>query len=131
MPHEYLLDTSIAVFLFRDHPRVRERMAQVRPALLPFVTAAELLYGAKRSARALHNLREYSAFVSRFTVLFPGRSTLEVQTDLRISLDEIGKPIPQNDLWQAAIAVQHDAILVTNDSHFAAIPGLRLEDWTK
>lgn len=105
-------------------------MSLHRPALIPFITAAELLYGAKRSDRRIENLREYGAFLSKFTILFPDRNTLDIHSELRFALQKSGKPIPQNDLWQAAIAIQHDAVLVTNDSHFVGIPGLRVEDWS-
>jgi predicted nucleic acid-binding protein len=53
-----------------------------------------------------------------------------MHSDLRIALQKIGKPIPPNDLWQVAIAIQHDAVLVTNDRHFAVVPGLRTAAWT-
>ena len=96
---------------------------------LPFITAAELLYGAKRSARPADNLRTYLEFISRFTILYPGRQTLETYGDLRVILKRLGNPIPANDVWQAALALEHDAVLVTNDRHFAAVPGLRTENW--
>jgi len=130
MPSDHLLDTNTVVFLFQDHPKVRAQMAFYRPALIPFITVTELLYGTKRSGRPLHNLREYGVFLSKFKILYPDRGTLDIHSDLRVTIERLGRPIPQNDLWQAAIAIQHDAILVTNDSHFAAMPGLRAEDWT-
>ena len=129
MPSEYPLDTNIVVYLFHNQLGVRSQMARHRPALLPFITAAELLYGAKRSTRPQDNLREYNIFLTKFAILYPNRRTLDIHSDLRLALQMIGKPIPENDLWQAAIAIQHDAILVTNDNHFAAVPGLRTENW--
>lgn len=130
MTTDFLLDTNTAVFLANNHPRVRSRMAQHRPTLLPFVTATELLYGAKRSGRPEHNLREYRLFLSRFRILFADHVTIEIHSDLRLFLERKGKPIPQNDLWQAAIAIRHDAVLVTNDAHFEHLPELRCTDWT-
>jgi len=41
----------------------------------------------------------------------------------------MGKPMPINDIWIAAIAVQHDLTLVTRDAHFAAVDGLKQAKW--
>jgi len=41
----------------------------------------------------------------------------------------IGRPIPDNDLWIAAVALQHRLILVTRDGHFSNINGLIVEFW--
>jgi tRNA(fMet)-specific endonuclease VapC len=49
--------------------------------------------------------------------------------ELKAVLRDRGTPIPENDLWIAAIARQHDTPLVTRDVHFDAIPGLRVERW--
>ena len=42
---------------------------------------------------------------------------------------EKGQPIPENDIWIAAIAQQHDLTLVTKDAHFNAIDHLKIEKW--
>ncbi|HEV8045487.1 MAG TPA: PIN domain-containing protein [Rubrobacter sp.] len=41
----------------------------------------------------------------------------------------IGRPIPENDIWIAATALQHGLVLVTRDSHFEHVEGLRVERW--
>ena len=130
MPSDFLLDTNIVIQLFNRHPLVCKREQRQPLPFLPFVTATELLYGAKRSARRSANVAVYQRFLNRFQILYPDRTTLDVHSDLREALLQIGKPIPENDLWQAALAIQHDAILVTNDHHFDVVPGLRREDWT-
>ena len=71
----------------------------------------------------------YLEFISRFSVLYPGRQTLETYSDLRVALRAFGRPIPPNDVWQAALAIEHEAVLVTNDRHFAVVPGLHTENW--
>ena len=50
---------------------------------------------------------------------------------IRAELERRGKPLGALDLLIAAHAVQHDAVLVTNDRAFSAVSGLRLEDWTQ
>ncbi|MGH9795552.1 MAG: PIN domain-containing protein [Candidatus Acidiferrales bacterium] len=131
MPTEYRLDTNILIYYFNDVHAVGERIERAAPARLPFITAVELLHGAKRSARRAENLRKYSDFLDGFLILYPSRPTLDIYSDLQLALGQRGTPIPQNDLWQAAIAVQHQAVLVTNDEHFASVPGLQTENWAR
>ena len=50
---------------------------------------------------------------------------------LKREAEKQGTPLDENDLWIAATAMALDAILVTADSDFQRIVGLRLEDWTK
>ena len=40
-----------------------------------------------------------------------------------------GKPIPENDIWIASVAMQNNLILVTRDGHFAEIEDLKYEKW--
>jgi len=42
-----------------------------------------------------------------------------------------GTPIPENDLWIAALAIQHDLTLVTRDSHFRLVKEVRTVSWTE
>jgi len=48
---------------------------------------------------------------------------------LKSQLRTSGRPIPENDLWIAACAVQHDLVLVTRDAHFAELQGIVREAW--
>ncbi|MGA7241320.1 MAG: PIN domain-containing protein [Bryobacteraceae bacterium] len=65
-------------------------------------------------------------FLSRPTasVLLPGRETAEHYARLFVQLKRAGTPIPDNDLWIAAQALEHDLILITHDRHFRHIPQL-------
>lgn len=48
---------------------------------------------------------------------------------LRGALKRAGTPIPENDLWIAALAIEHGWPLATRDAHFACVPGLIVQDW--
>jgi tRNA(fMet)-specific endonuclease VapC len=41
----------------------------------------------------------------------------------------MGQPIPENDIWIAALARQHELTLVTRDKHFADVESLVVEAW--
>jgi tRNA(fMet)-specific endonuclease VapC len=57
-------------------------------------------------------------------VLLPGRQTADYYARLFVQLKRAGTPIPDNDLWIAALALEHDLMLVTRDRHFECIPQL-------
>jgi len=48
---------------------------------------------------------------------------------LKAALRALGKPIPENDLWIAAVAIQHGLVRVSRDEHFQNLPGLEIERW--
>jgi predicted nucleic acid-binding protein len=49
---------------------------------------------------------------------------------IQAKLRSLGQTIPVNDAWIAAVALSHNATVVTTDSHFHRIDGLKVEDWT-
>jgi len=52
-----------------------------------------------------------------------------VTAEIKLALKQVGKPIPQNDLWIAATCRRHGLTLATSDAHFGHCPGLAVEDW--
>jgi tRNA(fMet)-specific endonuclease VapC len=57
-------------------------------------------------------------------VLLPSRETAEHYARLFVQLKRAGTPVPDNDLWIAALALEHDLLLITRDKHFERIPQL-------
>ena len=58
-------------------------------------------------------------------ILFASRATVEQYAHLFVQLKRAGTPVPDNDLWIAAVAIEHDLALVTRDRHFDKLPQLR------
>jgi tRNA(fMet)-specific endonuclease VapC len=58
-------------------------------------------------------------------ILFASRATAEQYAHLFVQLKRAGTPVPDNDLWIAAVALEHDLALVTRDRHFDKLPQLR------
>lgn len=75
MPNEYLLDTNIVIYFFQNLPAVRKSVERTAPVRLPFITAVELLHGAKRSARRTENLLRYSEFLVFHSCLLAAANT--------------------------------------------------------
>jgi tRNA(fMet)-specific endonuclease VapC len=64
---------------------------------------------------------------STVSILLPGRETAERYARLFVQLKRAGTPVPDNDLWIAALVLEHDLTLITRDRHFGCIPQLLQE----
>ena len=60
-----------------------------------------------------------------FDILLLSRETAEHYARLYVQLKRAGTPIPDNDFWIAALALEHNLLLITRDPHFERIPQLR------
>ena len=63
------------------------------------------------------------------SILSNDRATARLYGEVKESLRRKGTPIPENDIWIAAIARQHDLPLVARDAHFQQVDDLRIEEW--
>lgn len=129
MNGRHLLDTNIIVALFKDDENVRTRIAASSEVFVPAVAIGELYYGAHHSARVEKNLRQVGEFAATSTVLSVDLVTAEHYGHIKNKLKTKGNPLPENDVWIAAIAQQHSLTVVTRDQHFKEIDGLLLEEW--
>ena len=120
------LDTTAYSGFKRGDPQITGIMETAEDVLVPAVVLGELHAGFQTGDRAGRNTRELEDFLDR-----PG--VLVVDVDRRIAerygllfkaLKEIGRPVPTNDLWIAAVAVETGSRLLSDDSHFDVIPGV-------
>jgi len=96
---------------------------------LPLTAWGELLYGAYHSDQPERELAHLAEF-SRSTVrLHPTDHTADFYARLKQALAITGTPIPENDLWIAACALEHNLPLAARDDHFGRITGLSIFDW--
>ncbi len=96
---------------------------------MPVIVLGELHYGARKSTRTEENLIRLEAFTESSNVLPRNATTARIYGATRDALRRKSRPIPENDIWIAAIALQNGLILVSRDSHFEHVEGLRLEHW--
>jgi len=129
MPGKYLLETNAVIALFANDSAMIDYLQLAEEVFVPSIVLGELHYGARRSHRVAENVARIEDFTRASSVLdcdhVTARSYGEIKNDLR----QIGRPIPENDLWIAAIASQYDLILITRDTHFAGLPGIVIEAW--
>jgi tRNA(fMet)-specific endonuclease VapC len=89
----------------------------------------ELHYGALRAQRREAQLALIREFLQTAILLLPDHSTCHRYGEVKADLAAIGRPIPDNDIWIAAMARQFDLPLVTRDAHFEAVPRLTTLAW--
>jgi len=124
-----LVDTNVVIAYFRGDKVVHPHFAGVTTVYLPWVVLGELHFGAQRAQRRLEQLAYIHDLLKYAVVLFADQDTTEVYGQVKAELARLGKPIPDNDLWIAAVARQHDLPLATRDAHFEQVPGLKTVAW--
>lgn len=129
MNGRFLLDTNIIIALFARESSVQERLERAEEVFVPSVVLGELYFGARKSTRVEENLARVDNFAASSAVLVCNTETARRYGAIKSKLREMGRPIPENDLWIAAIAQQHDLILVTRDAHFNEVERLKIEVW--
>src|SRR5215213_9653465 len=128
MGGRFLLDTNIVITLINDEPAAVSRFAGII-AYVPLPVIGELDYGARSSTRAVENLERVERFVTSTSIVLPDRDTASWYGQVRHALRVKGRPLPENDMWIAALARQHDLTLVSRDAHFRDVDHLKLESW--
>jgi tRNA(fMet)-specific endonuclease VapC len=111
----------------RDAVRVIEEAAEV---YLPFIVLGELRAGFAAGTRTVQNERALARFLALpgVEVLRADDATTHHYAAIFIQLRRQGTPIPSNDMWIAALGIQHDLVLYARDRHFDHIPQLKRLD---
>lgn len=121
-----LLDTNAYTALRRGEPVVSGLVRSAERILFSTIVAGELIYGFRHGSRAEHNIRELRAFLDHAYVELLPVSLVTADRFGRIAagLRKKGRPIPSNDIWIAAHAMESGAELVSFDEHFGEVDGL-------
>lgn len=121
-----LLDTSIIIHAFKQNNTIAERLDKISEIFVPIEVVGELCYGAYKSANPTKHLGQINSFLLNCKIISPDRTTADVYGNIKTALMQKGKPIPENDIWIAAIAQQHEIPLFTTDNHFSEISSISL-----
>jgi len=127
-----LLDTNAYSDLKRGITSVAEVVRGAESILFSVVVVGELLYGFRSGSRYAKNLRELGEFLERPSIRLIEVSWVTAERYARIaaSLRRKGTPLPVNDMWIAAHAMEAGADLVSRDRHFGEVDGLAWIDST-
>jgi tRNA(fMet)-specific endonuclease VapC len=124
-----LLDTSAYSAFKRGHPHVRHRVREASRIQLNPVVLGELRAGFLQGTRRAENLAELAQFLAspRVEVVTMDEETASRYAVILDSLRRVGAPIPTNDIWIAASAMQLGSVLVTTDPHFKGVAQIVVE----
>jgi tRNA(fMet)-specific endonuclease VapC len=129
----YVIDTNVAIAMLAQQQPVLERLSSVAPEDLGLsvVVIAELLFGARKSARTRDNVARVQALEARFPTLPVTRPIVERYGIVRADLASRGLAKGDFDLLIACTALEEGATLVTNDAALkdGSIARLVVEDW--
>jgi tRNA(fMet)-specific endonuclease VapC len=128
-----LLDTDTCIAILRGNDAVIERRAAVGDAVATtWITAAELFYGAAKSKAPTHTRELVQRFLATLPILGLDEAAAQIFGEAKAVLERQGQRLDDADLFIAAIAIAHHAIVVTGDRrHYARIPGVMMEDWIR
>jgi tRNA(fMet)-specific endonuclease VapC len=134
MPVRYLLDTNTVSYIIKgNRPRVRERLLRVAMAEIGIsvITEAELLFGLVRRPDTTQLKIVIDEFLLRAEILPWDSDAARQYASIRAMLEAGGQPMGNLDLMIAAQALASGIVLVTSDSVFRRVKGLKIEDWSK
>jgi len=125
-----LLDTNAYAKYLGGDPRVLDALAASGLVYMSVVVLGELFLGFRSGSRERENRRTLETFLAKpaVRVLDATRETADYFGLIKSSLRKAGQPIPLNDVWIAAHALETSSVLVTYDAHFKVVPGLRTWD---
>lgn len=123
-----ILDTNFYVAFKLGDPKAVETIRRSALLAVNTVVVGELLAGFRCGNRERQNRDELEDFLDspRVEFLPVEEETAEFYSQIFAELKICGRPIPTNDLWVAASAMQHGLALATYDDHFSCVSGLLL-----
>lgn len=124
-----ILDTNAVSALLAGDAALAEILSATSRHHLPTVVVGEYRYGLERS-RVRNSLEErLNDLIADSIVLTIDLGTTLHYARVRDELRRQGTPIPENDVWIAALARQHRLPVVSRDGHFDGVPGIERREW--
>ena len=121
-----LLDTNRLSDALAQVDEVLDRLESAEWIAVPVIALGEIRSGFRHGSRAAKNETRLQWFLSQdgVTTLPIDASVSHRYAQIHQALRKVGRPIPTNDLWIAATAMEHGLVVYTRDSHFHSVPGL-------
>ena len=126
---ELAIDTNVAIEFLNDAAGASARVGSGVRVAIPIFALGELFAGAKQSQRVSQNWARVEDLARRVRVLGSDLETARQFGLIRADLKIKGTMIPEDDMWIAAVALQHRLPLLTRDKHFHVVDGLQIVSW--
>jgi tRNA(fMet)-specific endonuclease VapC len=124
-----ILDTNAVSSLAKQTPGIDTALNAAAPLVIPVPVIGEYRYGIAQSQRSASLAKWFESFLADCLLLDITNETTRHYAAIRLELRRIGKPIPTNDIWIAALCRQHNFPLLSRDRHFDVVPGLKRLEW--
>jgi tRNA(fMet)-specific endonuclease VapC len=120
------LDTNRYTDLCRGDASVIDKVEQADEVWLPFIVVGELRAGFAVGTQGPRNESVLRRFLLKpgVRIVYPDDQTTHHYANIYRQLRKQGTPIPTNDMWIAALVLQHSLVLFARDAHFDALPQL-------
>lgn len=124
-----ILDTNAVSGLFAGDEALGKLLAVADRHHLPTIVLGEYRFGVVGSQRRKRLENQLDVLERESIILLPDRETARTYAAVRHELKQQGTPIPENDVWIAALSRQHGQPIVSRDRHFDVVPDLRRVEW--
>jgi tRNA(fMet)-specific endonuclease VapC len=123
-----MIDTNIYIEYLRGNEEVKDMLDFADIVAFSVISVGEIFTGFYLSENEKKYFSEIEEFFnsSRLLIYDVDSETAEFYAKIVSELKSSGSPIPTNDIWIAALALQHGIKLLTMDDHFKKVPGLFL-----
>jgi len=124
-----ILDTNALSAFVDGDEAVGDILRSENRAAIPVIVLGEFRYGIALSRHRAAYEDWLDRHLPAFDVLTVTESTAAVNAALRVALKKAGQPIPANDAWVAALALEHRLPVLSRDQHFDLVRGIRRLGW--
>jgi tRNA(fMet)-specific endonuclease VapC len=124
-----ILDTNALSAFVDGDAGVGDALRTQARAAIPVIVLGEFRYGIAESKRRSAYEAWLESHLIHFDILSVTDETAVAYAALRVSLKRSGRPIPANDAWIAALALQHRLPVLSRDGDFDVVPGLDRRNW--
>lgn len=126
MNGKFLLDSNIIIEIFRGNEKFANRIQELGSIIIPVISLGELYFGANKSNQKEKRRKQIEEFENTFEIANVTSNTSKIYGNIKNKLKEAGRPIPENDIWIAAIAKERKYTLISNDKHFKQVSEIEL-----
>jgi tRNA(fMet)-specific endonuclease VapC len=124
-----ILDTNALSAFVDGDAGVGDALRTQARAAIPVIVLGEFRYGIAPSKRRSSYEAWLESRLIHFDILSVTGETAVAYAALLETLKRFGRPIPANDAWIAALALQHGFPVLSRDEHFDVVPGLDRRSW--
>jgi tRNA(fMet)-specific endonuclease VapC len=124
-----ILDTNALSAAADNDPAIIAILARADQVAIPVIVLGEYRYGIAQSRRRATHENWLTGLLHDCYVLDINEPTTHHYAEIVLELKRIGKPIPTNDLWIAALCRQHSLPLLSRDRHFDLVTGTKRIGW--